>query len=749
MKRTYLSLSLATLPFLAGCGGGGDGTTLSESANVTLSGTVPGTRIEVFCEDGTYRRTSSVDNGTSQHPFSIDIPADIACQTVMTVNENDATNRIVVPIAFTKNGTTANSIKALTDTDLGYIDLPTSPNGIDSDGNHLADTPLHVSLDDSDAYLATATRWDLDGDGIVDPYEDDDGDGTLNAYEDDDNDGVPNVEDDENGNGIPDYLDDDDDDGVPNYSDTSNGYVLLAWNDLGMHCMDDDYSVFSILPPYNTLHAQLKDKNGNLVTSGISITFVSTTGTDGKINTYSDTKSNFWQYSEKLFNVILPPNTGLKGVRTPSGEPQELTYASAYGWWEAEGIPITPYNDDGSKNYYPMVKVTAKDLQGNILASVETVLPVSDEMDCKRCHASNTNDDAKPASGWVNMDDAIKDYKYNILRLHDDKHPSAVADHIDLLREAGYDYNTSGLEATALGGTPILCAACHKTNAMPGIGIGSRPEVTVPAFTAAMHGKHATVKDPDNNGMLLGDINNRTACYACHPGADTKCLRGAMGDATDSEGNYVMQCQSCHGTMHNVGDPAREGWLDEPNCQACHYTDANGNPVRETSAVLADGTLRAVVESRFATMPDTPFKGISLYRYSKGHGNLQCEACHGSTHAIYPAHTADNILSQSVQGHSGTIGECTACHTTVPDTVTGGPHGMHPVGEAWIDKHEDAAEKDATQCKACHGQDYRGTFLSKTWTARTFNTEYGTKNYNKGDTVTCYDCHNGPSGEDD
>lgn len=32
---------------------------------------------------------------------------------------------------------------------------------------------------------------------------------------------------------------------------------LLGWNNLGMHCMDSDYSVFSILPPYNTIHARL------------------------------------------------------------------------------------------------------------------------------------------------------------------------------------------------------------------------------------------------------------------------------------------------------------------------------------------------------------------------------------------------------------------------------------------------------------------------------------------------------------
>ena len=42
--------------------------------------------------------------------------------------------------------------------------------------------------------------------------------------------------------------------------------TLVGWNDLGMHCMDADYSVMAILPPYNTIHAQLMDSNGNLVT---------------------------------------------------------------------------------------------------------------------------------------------------------------------------------------------------------------------------------------------------------------------------------------------------------------------------------------------------------------------------------------------------------------------------------------------------------------------------------------------------
>ena len=59
----------------------------------------------------------------------------------------------------------------------------------------------------------------------------------------------------------------------------------MAWNDLGMHCMDGDYSVFSILPPFNNLHAQLVDKTNNgIVTQGVTMTYEAMADADGSIN---------------------------------------------------------------------------------------------------------------------------------------------------------------------------------------------------------------------------------------------------------------------------------------------------------------------------------------------------------------------------------------------------------------------------------------------------------------------------------
>ncbi len=538
-----------------------------------------------------------------------------------------------------------------------------------------------------------------------------------------------------------------DGDGSNRYPDevSESGFRLLAWNDLGMHCMDADYSVFSILPPYNNLVAQLIEKGSEPrhITRGVQLTYEAVPSLDGKWNTRSTGKTDFWDYVSRLFGVTLDPDVGLKGRHVQSQTPRPLQYDSEYNWWIAEGIPVTPRNDDGSYNMYPMVKVVARDDRGTVLAETTTVLPVSDEMDCKACHGSSSGyDAAKPAGGWVNHGDSEKDYRFNILRLHDEKHPGAVSGHANALRAKGWDYDDAGLEATAAGGTPILCAACHSSNALPGTGVGD-----IPPLTQAIHTRHAEAADPRNLAVTLDDGTNRNACYLCHPGATTQCLRGAMGKAKHPDGTSKMQCQSCHGAMSAVGRADRDGWLDQPNCQSCHQ---GGERHTQAVADMTTGALRQVTDFRYATNPDTPMSGKSLYRFSVGHGELQCSACHGSTHAIYPSNKEeDNIQSVEAQGYAGTIRECTSCHTRVPLTEDGGPHGMHTIGQRWVDEHEEYVEEsDPVRCTACHGDDYRGSPLSAVKTARSYATEWGTKRFQAGQQVGCYDCHNGPHDDD-
>lgn len=515
----------------------------------------------------------------------------------------------------------------------------------------------------------------------------------------------------------------------------AGGYTLLAANDLGIHCVDGkDYSIFSILPPYNNLHAQLVNTNQNkLVTTGVTLTYEAVADSTGSINTSSAGKTNFWTWAQKLFGAQPADNIGLTGNAAPSLTPQAMTFNATNGWFEATALPVVPYDDTMAKNYYPMVKVVAKDANGTILATARTVLPVSDEMTCQGCHASTSGPAAKPTSGWVNDADLEKDWKKNILRLHDDKH---LGNSLYTTALAQFNYSAQGLAATAAAGQPILCANCHASNALETTGVAG-----IMSLTSALHTRHAAAIDPVN-GQTLDSSTNRASCYNCHPGSETKCLRGAMGTAVDASGNMTMGCQSCHGNMTAVGQPTRAGWLEEPNCQSCHHDGQ-----RETNALTASGMLRIPTDMRFATNANTPAAGISLFRFSKGHGGLQCESCHGATHAEYPSsHVNDNVLSIDAQGHAGTINECSACHATVPTTTNGGPHGMHTTGNAWVKGHKSAAKSGTQACAACHGADFRGTGLSEVKMTKTFTVEKGTKTFTARQKVGCYDCHNGPSG---
>ena len=191
--------------------------------------------------------------------------------------------------------------------------------------------------------------------------------------------------------------------------------------------------------------------------------------------------------------------------------------------------------------------------------------------------------------------------------------------------------------------------------------------------------------------------------------------------------------------------------MNEPNCQACHTGDAlsNNGQIRYDNVFVAPATMRTAVNNRFATNTNTPAPGLSLYRFSRGHGGLYCEACHGSTHAEFPsAFRNDNIASEQHQGHVGVLVECTSCHEGSPATVTGGPHGMHPVGAVWVNNHENYGK--SPNCQVCHGDDERGTVLSRShanWSVTAFDRRY-TYRFWRGFQIGCYLCHQGSNSTD-
>ena len=145
-----------------------------------------------------------------------------------------------------------------------------------------------------------------------------------------------------------------------------------------------------------------------------------------------------------------------------------------------------------------------------------------------------------------------------------------------------------------------------------------------------------------------------------------------------------------------------------------------------------------------------------LYRVSTGHGGVMCEGCHGATHAEFdtdtPALRNDDVTSIQLQGHAGTISECSTCHGAgwEPDREDGlgGPHGMHVVGDTNFARggHENVNPRQ--ECFACHGgnslNNSQGTVLSRAAVTRTLETDndLGTRTFEAGEPIGCADCHN-------
>lgn len=351
--------------------------------------------------------------------------------------------------------------------------------------------------------------------------------------------------------------------------------VVLGYNDLGMHCMNQDFSELCLLPPYNTLHAQVIDRTGEdpkIVTGGVKVAY-SIPG-----NTSSANKTNFWTYANALFGVKLPPNVGLTGngltgIMKPDPE----------GDWVATGIPLTPLMDDGTENPYALSAINVT-RSGKTQAATAAVVPVSWEISCNLCH--NT-----PGISVAT----------DILRRHDFLHGTALEAH-----------------------KPVLCASCHADPAL-----GAKGKAGVKTLSAAMHGAHANRFTAPVIQELGGPKNT---CYACHPGMRTHCQR----DIHYAKG---ITCTNCHGTLADVGNPARTPWVDEPKCASCHQ--------REGFAFEEPG---------------------KLYKQSRGHNGVMCAACHGSPHAITPTVTApDNVQAILWQGRAGTVDDCRVCHKTPPE----------------------------------------------------------------------------------
>lgn len=361
-------------------------------------------------------------------------------------------------------------------------------------------------------------------------------------------------------------------------TDLPGAYVVLAWNDLGMHCYNRDFQDLAVLPPYNSLWAQVIRRGDppQIVSKGLQVYF------RFPENTYSVGKSNFWEFDQELFGVNLPDNVGLTGT----GLAGQMEAKGDH--FVAEGIPLTEFRDSDLGRPYPyqLAEVTVS-AEGSAqeLARITVVAPVSTEMNCDDCHYDGGVE--KIATGRVET---------NILTLHDEENED--------------DY-PPGHQGALMGRRPVLCAECHASNALGAPGADG-----VPNLSRAMHEKH-------EDEMLPG----MAGCYQCHPGPETECLRDVMSSQHD------MDCLDCHGGMEQVAQNPRP-WLQEPRCDAegCHAAPAYTQDAelyrlsREHGGIYCAGCH----DSPHAIAPSVqPNDGIKFFALQGQRGPLvTCTVCH-------------------------------------------------------------------------------------------------------------------------
>ena len=127
---------------------------------------------------------------------------------------------------------------------------------------------------------------------------------------------------------------------------SSKSYIVLAWNDLGMHCLNPTYDQAVILPPYNTVWAQVikRGQPPQIATSGLTVKYSILRNT----NSYGKRSyGQFWDNCSKLFGVSLAPNTGLNLEDPNLHNGLSGTMLLKGDHFQVNGIPVTPVEDSG------------------------------------------------------------------------------------------------------------------------------------------------------------------------------------------------------------------------------------------------------------------------------------------------------------------------------------------------------------------------------------------------------------------
>lgn len=329
---------------------------------------------------------------------------------------------------------------------------------------------------------------------------------------------------------------------------------------------------------------------------------------------------------ESLTAVLhaMPGIANPYGVNTPQpveehyqDKPFFLNFPFGYvaqdvNWHEGAGIPFAAFDDFGRENSYPMVRVQAKNATGNVLSTVDTVLPISGEASCTNCHSDpadvqNSRSSAPtnrllaaglPVATSLDDPDATLPTRVsveyaadiNVLRLHDLKHGARYVK--TSCNQAGGNCLTNPAKRDVCtihagnpnGGPscltnkalvqhkPVVCQLCHYTPALdlaqvgpqagaPGTQANGRNQVAHKSNSNVMHGHHGALPGnlfpaippplQDATGRITNQATRLTAL-------ENSCYQCHPGKNTQclrgAMFNGGMLCSDCHGSMAQVGN---------------------------------------------------------------------------------------------------------------------------------------------------------------------------------------------------
>ena len=437
---------------------------------------------------------------------------------------------------------------------------------------------------------------------------------------------------------------------------SSRDVIVAANNDLGMHCACPGAEYFMLLPPFNTLRAQVIER----IQGSSPVVLDDPNDIRVEYNIVENTDANL--QADPYFSkwIEMMPKYGFGPAINAQGKIQgltgstldgQMTAKTGEGWWEVIGVPAFPDVSNASsvvdkimtdplggapRNPYLTGNVKVyEQSSGALLAETNTVVPVAFG-GCCGCHlqvAADAGLEPTPLNSFTRMG-----------ALHE--------------RDSGINIASLDPDGDGQPG-PVRCSVCHWDPAMgesapPGgyVDAGGQPlPVSQYTFSDVLHRWHV-----ENSTVATYDPDLATNCYACHPGNGVNCYRGHHAETAGAGGsgpNGEIWCTDCHGDLNQrvAEGQLEQPWSDQtlPSCEDCHRNtgELDPNSSRDAQSYLHLGV-------------------FGRYLNSRGHKNdkILCTTCHGSPHALYPSALAkDNAQPIALQGLSSPIGVCTTCHT--------------------------------------------------------------------------------------